>query len=285
MKKYHLIILMFAKCLTSARCEAVADPIKDFLSLPMEERYSEDSFLSHVIRVSCDIDGDHTDELLIGSPMMWVGDSKPKFFFAYKPSGSGYVRLMSEEKYLMLYLGFFNRECAYCGFVEERKSEGLLICELNRNSKEHVDGFLPPIKFYHLVDNKMVVDEIGNLDRSKPEGEAFYQKYYGEGVKSRPITIEDYSLEKLKEMGYEIPNWKEMPKSMDEALAIKRKNTSEKVGQEAMTTVIVPNANKQSPKETPMAEPSVPFDRSWVIWLLIVLAATSSVVLLVRKRK
>ncbi len=115
----------------------------------------------------------------------------------------------------------------------------------------------------------------------------FYQKYYGEGIKSRPVTVQNYSVEKLKEMGYEIPNWKVMPQSLVDALALKRKKAAEKVAQEATTSSAVAAVNKQPPKATPQAKPPepVPFDRSWIIWLLIVLAATSSLVLLVRKSK
>lgn len=58
-----------------------------------------------------------------------------------------------------------------------------------------------------------MVNDLGPLDRTVPEGKAFYERYFGKDVKSRPIKFENYPVEKLKQLGYTMPDWKRPPPS------------------------------------------------------------------------
>ncbi|MEI8258730.1 MAG: hypothetical protein WCJ30_23920, partial [Deltaproteobacteria bacterium] len=51
--------------------------------------------------------------------------------------------------------------------------------------------------------------------RTKPAefDEAFFERYFGKAVKSRPVRFEDYSSNKLKKLGYKVPDWKQLPES------------------------------------------------------------------------
>ena len=70
-------------------------------------------------------------------------------------------------------------------------------------------------KFYRIKGGRLLIEELGSLDLRTKEGKAFYDRYFGKGIKSRPLQIKDYPVGELRKMGYTIPDWKQLPEATD----------------------------------------------------------------------
>jgi len=221
MKSCFLLAVVLALNANAMGDNFVKDPISDFLVLPIKERYTDASEVVQIHRLFVDIDGDGVDEQFIGHHMMWWGDNIGWYGAFYKPVANGYLRLTPEDKAIGIDPRFFGpRETSYCGYVEERQAQGLLVLgnDFMSHDPNEPEKLIRPEqyatrKFYHILDGRLIVDELGPLDLRTPEGKAFFDRYFGEGVKSRSIRFEDYPITKLKELGYAIPNWKHSPES------------------------------------------------------------------------
>jgi hypothetical protein len=199
----------------SVSAQLVGDPIADFMSLPIESHFSDASEIVRIDVVKLDLDGDGKDEQFVGHSQLWGGDNTGVYYAAFKPVRKMFRRLTSANIDFRLDRRFFGaRRSTFCGYISERRTQGLLVLENDfviRNPD--APGALLPEKLAHrrvyfIKNNRLAVDDLGPLDRSTSTGKAFYEHYFGKGVKSRPIKFEDYPVEKLKEMGYKIPDWK-----------------------------------------------------------------------------
>ncbi len=174
------IILLLAVSILSA--EEIADPISDFLNLPVEARYSDMSEIDHVTAVRCDLEGNGNEVLFLGTRQPWTGASREVLFTAYQKKGVGYVRLTSEDRELVSYIHFLeSRSIAYYGNVEEYNAQGLLICGDHPGSRPSDDGIHYSLSFCHIVDDKLVIDHQRPLDRGNPVDEVFLSKILRRG--------------------------------------------------------------------------------------------------------
>jgi len=216
-----IIALLVSNAMTFAQ-NSNSDPIQSFLSLPMKGRFTPVSILSRVVTCAVDIDGGGTDDLFVGSGQPWNGDSYQLYCAIYVPFKSSYTLITAPDAAIEIDPRFFGpRETTFCGYVEEKKTQGLLVIQndfVSRDSEDPEKLIIPSAyssrKFFHIKGDQLLIDELGPLDLKTPEGHAFYERYFGKEVQSRPITLEDYPVEKLKEVGYKIPDWTKPPESL-----------------------------------------------------------------------
>jgi hypothetical protein len=185
----------------------------------MQGRFTTVSELARVNTWSVDLNGDGRNDIFVGSAQPWNGDSFQIYCAVYTPSESGYARVTGPETAIEVDPRFFGpRETSFCGYIEEQQTQGLLVLENDSVSRDPNDPQKPirpeqysSRRLYHIRDGRLNVDSLGPLDLGTPEGKAFLRRYFDEGVKSRPIRFEDYPIDKLKEHGYTIPDWKQPP--------------------------------------------------------------------------
>jgi hypothetical protein len=226
--KSMTILVAILIAVSSAFCnDTVKDPILDFLQLPIEERYTDASSVVRVHEIRVDIDGDGVDELFVGHHMMWWGDNYGLYGAFYKKSPQGYVRLTPKDKAIAIDPRFFGRrDSTFCGFINEINGEGLLVLANDFVSRDPEDSekLVPPDSYssrriFRVVQDRLEVIELGPLDLHSKEGKAFYDEYFG-GQPTRSVRADrSYSVDELKEKGYEIPDWKRPPQMPGEQIA------------------------------------------------------------------
>jgi hypothetical protein len=197
----------------------VPDPIADFLVLPIKDHFTDASEVVNIVTIKFDLDADGRQDRFVGHSQLWWGDNTGLYCAAYRSLNKGFARLTPPDSDVRIDEQFFGpRSTTFCGYIAEKKTEGLLVLENNAIIRNADDPGLPPRKFarrkvYFIKNSRLMVNDLGPLDRTVPEGKAFYDRYFGKGVKSRPIKFEDYPVEKLKQLGYTIPDWKRPPPS------------------------------------------------------------------------
>jgi hypothetical protein len=265
--------------------EIIQDPINDFLRLPIEGFYSDASELVNIHAVYCDLDGDGIEECFVGHHQMWYG-GHAIYFSAYEKKNNRFQRLLpfSQAAPIDFYDG--EKECVFIGAVVERSSQGMLIGD---PVYKHVSGdpgeLLPVVeysslKFYRIQDGRLIVDELGPLDLRTPEGKAFFDRYFGKDVKSRAIRFESYSVKKLKELGYTIPDWKQAPESSSTQAELQA-NASQLTAQTtpipAMATPDQQPKSATSPSPVVQAELSKSLPWPWMIGAFLLLAVVGGI--------
>jgi len=199
----------------------VKEPIADFIGLNIPDRYSDVSEVVRVVKITCDLNGDGREDIFVGTSKMWLGDNINIYAAGYMPTGNGFERLTPQSSDVAIDPRFFGpRETSYCGYVEERQAQGLLVLgnDFVSHDPNDPEKLVRPEqyatrKFYHILDGRLIVDELGPLDLRTLEGKTFFDRYFGEGVESRPVRFEDYATDRLKELGYALPDWKQPPES------------------------------------------------------------------------
>lgn len=221
----RFILALLGWLLLPARgfCDRVIeDPITDFLRLPAKAIYSDASEVVEVHVVAVDIGGDERQEKFVGHHMMWWGDNHGWYGAFYKPVTHGFARLTPSNKLVGIDPRFFGpRSTSFCGYISEKKTQGLLVLENDDIIRNPEDPGLPPVRpqkyarrrVYFIRSNRLIADDLGPLDLATAKGRQFYATYFGGGVKSRPIRFESYPVQKLKQLGYKIPDWKKPPSS------------------------------------------------------------------------
>lgn len=212
MKKL-LVISGATVCAKGAICAAnISDPIADFLSLPIENRYTDASQIVRVDRVLVDIDLDGQPELMIGHHKMWWGDNQGVYFAIYKKLASGaYQRLTRPDQDVGLVFRDGQPKFVFVGRVDEVGDTGLLV-------------FNPPIgdaalkeqrteinTFVSITSGNAKVIELPALDLTKDRDKAFFEKYSGQVDQQGGFVSESLTAEKLKELGYQLPDWTQKP--------------------------------------------------------------------------
>ncbi len=256
----------------------ISDPVKDFLALPIKDRYGSASEIARVTKITVDINGDGHNEIIVGHQKMWLGDNVGIYCAAYSPVGdSGYLRLTSQDDDVAIDSRFFGpRETSYCGFVEEVGTQGLLVLE-NSSVSRDADGSgklnqpeqYSSRKFYHIQGDRLIVGNLGFLDLRTPEGSAFFDRYFGKGVESRPIRFEDYPMDRLKELGYAVPDWRRAPPTPAAPAASSLAKEPTKTFPEATgtSTTVSPLAKRSSPEPPASRFPHLGF---WIAAVAVI---------------
>ena len=188
----------------SAKANSIRDPIADYLAMQVPERIDYIGTLDHVDRAKIDLDGDGKDEMFIGAPYKYSG-SMEVLWVGYRVTGEGYQRITPANEDIMI--GSF--EDIYAGPLAEIAKQGLATAEdLEVDSPESGNVVkVGLLRFYHIANGRLVVEDRGGLDLTVPEQKAVYERYFGEKRVTRKAAIETLSREQLQTMGYTIPDW------------------------------------------------------------------------------
>ena len=111
--------------IVTALAGAIHDPITDFLSLPIKDRYTDASVVARVDKVFIDLDLDGQPEILIGHSKMWLGDNHGVYFAIYKKMHSGdYQRLTAPNQDVRLVLRDGLPKFMFVGHIDELSDTG-----------------------------------------------------------------------------------------------------------------------------------------------------------------
>lgn len=284
MKRFCGLILLVLCVARAFGDNMVNDPIADFLKLPIKERYTDASELVRVHQLTFDMDGDGVDERFIGHNMMWWGDNHGWYGAFYQSANGGFIRLTPEDTAIGIDPRFFGpRETTFVGYVDEQKIQGVLVLANDFVSRDPNDPEKPTQpeqysarKFYHIQAGHLIVDDLGPLNLHTPEGKAFFNRYFGKDVKSRSIRFEDYPLNKLKERGYLVPDWKHPPESLA-VQATSQASAAPGVAQSTPTQATPSPTPIQEARQSPLSFP--------IVSLAILVVLIVGVVMILLKRK
>lgn len=197
--------------------QLVRDPIADFLNLPIVGRFSDASEVINIRKVTLDLEGDGSDVIFVGHQKMWTGDNRSVYYVPYQRTPWGYKRLLSADSDMAIDFHGGNKLNVFVGWVIKQHKEGLLIVNPTYEyAHDDPEKVLPvqkfsSCKFYQIQNGQLIATELGPLNLNISEDKIFYERYFGIKANSRPIQIKNYSVEELKRMGYQIPNWKQLP--------------------------------------------------------------------------
>lgn len=261
----------------------VADPIADFLALPVEGRYTEASVLNRIYRVTVDIDLDGQPETLIGAPMMWVGDNNGVYWSFYKKTSSGYLRITRPEESVRLQMFGGDPRFLYVGQVDEVGSTGLLQCDPIVTRGDPEDGgqqinIIRSQTFVGMKERRLIVKEnLPGLDLRKPEDKTVYDKYFGKPGKQGGFKAESISISQLEQMGYEVPSWKTPPKPVNATPTPQPPlQPSNSTTQQPSPPATKPNTPQPKPPVMNQQDPAM--SRGWLVWLVVVMMATGGAI-------
>lgn len=183
----------------------ISNPIRDYLQMDVPERREFLDRYSVLYRAKCDIDGDGKDEVLVGARYEQSG-SKTIYWSLYAPAESQYVRLSPATSDIAISLGN-----AFVGFVDEKAKQGLLVTEEPVKNSDREVTFWQKVNFFYIQDGVLRQEQLAPLDLHVAADEVFCEKYFGEHRKSRPVTIEDFTVDELREQGLTVPTWTPVP--------------------------------------------------------------------------
>jgi hypothetical protein len=202
-----IIALVFLQSPLIGSGETVADPISDFLALPIKDRYTDASEVISITRYNVDIDGDGRKETLVGHQKMWWGDNTGLYCALYSKADGRFIRLTPAESDIRLDQRFFDgRSTTFVGYINEVSCEGVLVLSNDFFPKDLMK--FDSAKVYSIAADKIVITDLGAIDRTKKSGQQFYERYFGKGVESRSIEMDEFSSAQLQERGYQLPSWK-----------------------------------------------------------------------------
>jgi len=108
--------------------EIVADPLKDFLNLEIQDRYSAVSEITKVTEFAVDINGDGNKELFIGHPKLWKGDNTGLNCAVYAKTDGRFMRLTPAGSDIRIDQRFFGDPATtFVGHINEVSREGVLV--------------------------------------------------------------------------------------------------------------------------------------------------------------
>lgn len=190
----------------------VRDPVADFLTLHIEDRYSETSEVSVVHKIMIDIDLDGQPEILVGHSKMWTGDNNGVYFAIYKCKAlNEYERLTQPNQDVRLMLGDGEAKFVFVGQVDELNTTGLLIF-----NPPHRDAALSAQKiesrqFLSISKGILTILDLPGLDLTDPTEKVLFDKYSEQAGKQGGFSCELLASDKLKELGYALPDWTKLP--------------------------------------------------------------------------
>lgn len=201
------LVALFMCGHVSFGAETVADPLKDFLNLKIQNRYTTVSEITKVTELAVDINGDGNQETFIGHPQLWHGDSTGLYCAVYAKTDGRFIRLTPVDSDIRIDQRFFGDPATtFVGYIKEVSREGVLVLT-NEFFQEHLMKF-DSVKVYSLVEDRITITDLGAIDRTTKIGQEFYDRYFGKGVESRSIEIDEFSSPQLQERGYQLPSWK-----------------------------------------------------------------------------
>jgi hypothetical protein len=286
MKTHFLLILLLVT--GSVYADIVTDPLRDFLNLHIPDRYTDASKVVRIQKATMDIDGDGVDDQFIGHHMMWWGDNHGTYGTFYKPVENGFIRLLYDNEQIMIDRRFFGqRQTTFIGYFAEKQTQGILVLSNDSIIRNPTDPGLPSLppkqysycQFFHITGDRLIVDNLDPVDFRTKDGKAFYERYFGKGVKSRAVQFEEYTIEKLKEMGYEIPDWKHEPESMH--VQAQAATPASQTITPAPALQPLPIQGQATSPSSPTATPElVAIERTfmWVVVVVVTLGILASVV-------
>jgi hypothetical protein len=209
-----IIALVFFQSPLVASGETMADPISDFLALPIKDRYTDVSEVIGITKYNIDIDGDGRKETLVGHHKMWWGDNTGLYCAVYSKADGRFIRLTPAESDIRLDQRFFDgRSTTFVGYINEVSREGVLVLSNDFFPKDLMT--FDSAKVYSIVSGKIDIIDLGIIDRTTKQGQDFYNRYFGKGVKSRSIEMDEFSSAQLQERGYQLPSWKPSEKRIE----------------------------------------------------------------------
>ena len=281
--KYIIITTALVYALGTALGQVVNDPLADFLTLPIEDRYGEASSLSRIDKVSIDLDLDGKAELLIGHHKMWLGDNEAVYFAIYrKLSSGGYKRLTKPDEDIALTLRDGRPEFNFVGRIDELGDTGLLICNPPQGDAELGTKRVESRMFVSIAGDVVRVRELPGIDLSTESDLAIYRKYFPLPGKQGGYASESLKPDALKALGLVLPDWTKPIR-----LEASETATNQSPSKANSTHLVEPPAPKKSPEEKPASPPiekpasSTPLS----IIVLLLVAAIGLLLLLLKKRK
>jgi hypothetical protein len=212
MKTLLIYFIGFATTLASD-LQVARDPIADFLNLQIEDRYSEASAVSIIHKVSIDLDLDGQAELLIGHNKMWLGDNMGIYFAIYRKRADGsYDRLTGNTQEVRLPpLQGDKSKFVFLGRVDELGETGLLIFNYPHRDAALSAQSIESRQFLSVSNGVLRIQELPGLDLTNSLDKAFFEKYSEQAGKQDSYSYETLTAEKLKELGYALPDWTKLP--------------------------------------------------------------------------
>jgi len=208
LRNTQMMLVALVMCANlSFGAEIVTDPLKDFLNLEIQDRYTEVSEITKVTEFAVDIDGDGNMELFIGHPQLWHGDNTGLYCAVYSQADGRFIRLTPDDSDIRIDQRFFgDRATTFVGYINEVSREGVLVLT-NEFFQEDLMKF-DSVKVYSIAADKIAITDLGAIDRTTKQGQEFYDRYFGEGVESRSMKMDEFSSAQLQERGFQLPSWK-----------------------------------------------------------------------------
>ena len=208
MKATKSLLALIATALLggNACADPIQEPIRDYLSLQVPERSEFIGTLEFIQRVKVDVDGDGTDEIFIGTWYRHSGSNQAYYWSAYKEVKGGYQRVTPPNQDIHI-VSFEN---VYIGLIQEISKQGIVAAQdVETDTPENAEVIkVGELHFYYVDEGGLVDKKSGSLDLSNAEQKKTYDRYFGMSTKTRkPTSIETFTSQQLKQMGYTIPNW------------------------------------------------------------------------------
>jgi hypothetical protein len=202
-----MLVALFMCGYVSFGAEIVVDPLKDFLHLKIQDRYTAVSEITRVTELTVDMNGDGNMEMFIGHPQLWHGDNTGLYCAVYAKVDGRFIRLTPVDSDIRIDQRFFGDPATtFAGYINEVSREGVLVLT-NEFFQENLMKF-DSAKVYSIVADKIAITDLGAIDRTTKQGQEFYDRYFGKGVKTRSIEMDEFSSTQLQERGYQLPSWK-----------------------------------------------------------------------------
>lgn len=263
-----------------ANAELVTDPIKDFLSLPIADRYTEASSVARVDQVLIDIDLDGTQELFIGHSKMWLGDNNGVYFSIYKRNERGYTRLTAEDEDIRLQLHDGQPKFIFVGKVDELGETGLLICNSPQGDGELSNQRIESRTFVFVIGNSIKSRELPGLDLKNKDDLDIYKKYFPKPGHQGGYQSESLTVEELTTRGVKVPDWTKMPSANAQHKLANSKGSGTSIETSKQLKAHAPGV-----QEAPMIQNSLSAKNLWSIACGVLLLAAASLCLFFKNRR
>jgi hypothetical protein len=281
--KSLISIVVLVCTIRAAFGQVIDDPVRDFLTLPIEDRYGDSSVISRLDKVRIDLDLDGKAELLVGHHKMWLGDNEAVYFAIYRELPNGdYKRLTKPNEDIALTLRDGRPEYNFVGRVDELGEIGLLVCNPPQGDGELSTHRVESRVFVSIAGDVVHVRELPGLDLSKESDQAFYRKYFPLPGKQGGYQSESFKPDALKALGIELPDWTKPIQLEADTTSTNQSSphaSSTHIVERPAPKKIAENASAISaPSEEPTS--STP----WGIFVVMIVAAIGLLWLLLKRR-
>jgi hypothetical protein len=203
----QILLSAAASCslIATVNGNSIQDPIADYLAMQVSDRSAYIETLEFVQRVKIDVDGDGTDEVFVGTWYRHSGSVDAYGYAGYRQVQGGYERITPASADVQI----SSFEMIFAGLLQELSKRGMASAsdiEVNDNQSGKVTK-VGMLKFYYLANGQLIEEQRPPLNLTVPSDKASYDRYFGKHRVTRKPTIETFSREQLKHMGYTIPNW------------------------------------------------------------------------------